>query len=286
MNSSLSLVHTCVGRLASLANLSCHTWHLRFQLVFKLFKCSTPTISRKTGGRLVSLFEGKVCLEAVIKIHNHSCNSTVMQVETLTLTFSLSLLPCRSYSSTITKQLQRLAWLFCNEALWFKMSCKSGWPKGPWALWPHDERRAWGIREIPLIHGGMGTPVPDWQYQCRMVLFCGGKWAWGNAVHPQEAGAISIDVDFSFFFNIIVVNYDVFFFDLKSCPILLLRHGRTHTHTTHWYPTPWLAFSMQVLVLASVSSLVMLLNTFAHHPHPAGHQHPWPLCLFEKNVEH
>ena len=35
------------------------------------------------------------------------------------------------------------------------------------------------------------------------------KWAWGNAVHPQEAGAISIGtdppgVDFSFF-NIIVV---------------------------------------------------------------------------------
>ena len=211
-------------------------------------------------------------------------------METLTLTLTLSLsLPCRGYSSTIIDQPQGVAGHFCNEALWFKMSCKSGWPKGPWALWPHDERRAWGIREIPLVHGGMGTPVPDWEYQRRMVLFCGGKWAWGNAVHPQEAGAISIDVDFSFF-NIIVVNYDAFslvnydafFFGLKWCPILLLRHGRTHTHTTHWYPTLWLAFSMQVLVLASVSSLVMLLNTFAHHPPPAGHQHPWPLCLFEK----
>ena len=123
----------------------------------------------------------------------------VTQVETLTLTLSLSLLPCRSYSSTITSQLQRLAWPFCSEALWFKMSCKSGWPKGPWALWPHDERRAWGIWEIPLVHGGMGTPVSDWQYQRRTVLFCDGKWAWGNAVHRQEAGTISIDADFSFF---------------------------------------------------------------------------------------
>ena len=29
------------------------------------------------------------------------------------------------------------------------------------------------------------------------------------------------------------VASQVMFFDLKLCPILLLRHGRTHTHTPH-----------------------------------------------------
>ena len=77
-----------------------------------------------------------------------------------------------------------------------------------------------------------------------------------------------------------LVNYDAFFFDLKLCPILLLRHGRTHTHTHHTLISNTVAGIL--LVLASVSSLVMLLNTFTHHPPPAGHQHPWPLCLFEK----
>ena len=55
----------------------------------------------------------------------------------------------------------------------------------------------------------MGTPVSDWKYQCRTVLLCSAEWVWGNAVHTQKAGAISIGTDppgadFSFF-NIIVV---------------------------------------------------------------------------------